>query len=66
MGEPTRHDHRIDAAQISVVMPEDLGLATERRDRLDAVELAVGSGEEEDADSGGHVVSPPKPWTGSP
>ena len=35
-------------------MPQQLGVAAERLDRLDDVELAVRAGEGDDADAGGH------------
>ena len=54
MGEPARHDDRIDAGHAGVAVPEELGVATEVADRLDGVLLAVRAGEEDDADPRGH------------
>ena len=57
VGEPAGDDHRVDAADGGVAVPEELGLAAERRDRLDDVELAVRAGEEDDADAWRHQAA---------
>ena len=51
MGEAARHDHRVDAVDRRLAVPEHLGVAAEVADRLHRVELAVRAGEQDDADA---------------
>ena len=44
VGEPAGHDHRVDAAHGGVGVEQQLGLAAERLDRVQDVELAVRPG----------------------
>ena len=54
MGEPAGDDDGVDTVTVGIAVPEDLGVAAERADGLDDIELAVGAGEQDDADTGGH------------
>jgi hypothetical protein len=55
VGEPARDHDGVDATQVGVVVPQDLGGGAERLHCFDDVELAVRAGELDDADRRGHV-----------
>ncbi len=55
MREPAGHDHRVDVVHRAVAVPEQLRLAPELLDRPGDVELAVGAGEDDDADARAHA-----------
>ena len=54
MGEPAGQDDGVDSGELTVAVPQQLGVAPELPERFDGVELAVGSGEDDDADAGAH------------
>src|SRR4051794_13692540 len=59
MCEPARHDHGVDAPEGGIAVPQDVGVAAQEPDRLEGVELAVGTGELDDADARRHQADAP-------
>ena len=58
VGEAAGQDHRVDLAQAGVAVPEQHALGPGRLGRLHHVVLAVGAGEDDDADARRQVRSP--------
>ena len=50
MGESAGDDDGIDVAEGVITVPQRDGVAAERADRLDDIELAIGAGEDDDPD----------------
>ena len=55
MGEPAGDHDGVDATQVGVIVPQDLGGGAECLHCFDDVELAVRAGELDDADRRGHL-----------
>ena len=54
MGEPAGEDDAIGAAEVGLLVKDQLGVGSERAQRMDDVVFAVGTGEDDDGD--GHPI----------
>jgi hypothetical protein len=56
VGEAARQDDGVDPADAGIAVPQQAGLPAQAAYGLGHVELAVGAGEDDDADDRGHQV----------
>jgi hypothetical protein len=55
VGKPAGHDHRVDAGEVGVAVPQQLRLAADQPDGVGGVALVTRAGKPHDANAGGHA-----------